>query len=316
MKTTGFGSWMARQQAVGVGRRRRHDDGQAGDVREQRLEALRVLAPASAPAPIVRTTIAIWRAAGHERQLRRLVEQLVEAHAEEVEVHQLDDGAHAGHRRADAKPTIALSEIGVSRTRSPKRSCRPRHDGTCRRRAPTSMPATTRGVALAAPRRAPRGSRPVAELRHDVPLGRRRRPSRARVDGRPAPRARSTASSSSARTSLRRSSASSLRADAASASSRAEAHERVARLPTRRPPRACGSAAGRPRSGRASGRSSPRRATGPRRRARASTTVAHRGRGRPRRRCRRPRRSRRRSRRRAARAAPRAAGACDGENSA
>ena len=32
------------QQAVGVGRRRRHDDGQPGDVREQRLEALRVLA--------------------------------------------------------------------------------------------------------------------------------------------------------------------------------------------------------------------------------------------------------------------------------
>ena len=33
------------QQPVGVGRRRRHDDGQPGDVREQRLEALRVLAP-------------------------------------------------------------------------------------------------------------------------------------------------------------------------------------------------------------------------------------------------------------------------------
>ena len=42
-------------------------------------------------------------AAGHERQLRGLVEQLVEAHAEEVEVHQLDDGAHARHRGADAE---------------------------------------------------------------------------------------------------------------------------------------------------------------------------------------------------------------------
>ena len=42
-------------------------------------------------------------AAGHERQLRGLVEQLVEADAEEVEVHQLDDGAHARHRRADAE---------------------------------------------------------------------------------------------------------------------------------------------------------------------------------------------------------------------
>ena len=37
------------QQAVGVGRRRRHDDGEAGDVGEQRLEALRVLAARRPP---------------------------------------------------------------------------------------------------------------------------------------------------------------------------------------------------------------------------------------------------------------------------
>ena len=42
-------------------------------------------------------------AAGHERHLRCLVEQLVEADADEVEVHQLDDGSHAGHRGADAE---------------------------------------------------------------------------------------------------------------------------------------------------------------------------------------------------------------------
>src|SRR5581483_2882734 len=42
-------------------------------------------------------------ATGHEGQLGRLVEQLVEADADEVEVHDLDDGAHAGHRRADAE---------------------------------------------------------------------------------------------------------------------------------------------------------------------------------------------------------------------
>ncbi len=42
-------------------------------------------------------------AAGHERQLRGLVEQLVETHAEEVEIHQLDDGTHARHRGADAE---------------------------------------------------------------------------------------------------------------------------------------------------------------------------------------------------------------------
>jgi hypothetical protein len=43
-------------------------------------------------------------AAGHERQLGRLVEQLVEADADEVEVHDLDDGAHAGHGRSDTEP--------------------------------------------------------------------------------------------------------------------------------------------------------------------------------------------------------------------
>ena len=43
------------------------------------------------------------RPAGHERQLGRLVEQLVEADAEEVEVHHLDHGAHPGHRRANTE---------------------------------------------------------------------------------------------------------------------------------------------------------------------------------------------------------------------
>jgi hypothetical protein len=42
------------------------------------------------------------RPAGHERQLGRLVEQLVEAHPQEVEVHQLDDRAHPGHGRPHA----------------------------------------------------------------------------------------------------------------------------------------------------------------------------------------------------------------------
>ena len=42
-------------------------------------------------------------AAGHERQLRRLVEQLVEAHTDEIEIHHLDHRAHTRHRRADAQ---------------------------------------------------------------------------------------------------------------------------------------------------------------------------------------------------------------------
>ena len=71
---------------------------------EQRLETLRVLASRGA----ARAELGahgqrhLRGAAGHERQLRRLVEQLIEADAEEVDVHQLDHRTHAGHRRTDA----------------------------------------------------------------------------------------------------------------------------------------------------------------------------------------------------------------------
>ncbi len=94
------------QQAVGVGRRRRHDDGEARDVGEQRLEALGVLAARRAAGAELGAhgQRHLGGAAGHERQLRRLVEQLVEADAEEVDVHELDHRAHSGHRRAHAEP--------------------------------------------------------------------------------------------------------------------------------------------------------------------------------------------------------------------
>ena len=74
-------------------------------MREQRLEALRVLAARRAPGAELRAhgQRHLRGAAGHERQLGGLVEQLVEADADEVEVHQLDDRPHAGHRRADAE---------------------------------------------------------------------------------------------------------------------------------------------------------------------------------------------------------------------
>ena len=133
------------EQAVGVGRRRRHDDGQPGDVGEQRLEALRVLAARGATGAELRAhgERHLGGAAGHERQLGRLVEQLVEADAEEVEVHHLDHRAHPGHRRADAE---------ADDRRLGDRACRARARGTGRRSprvspktlppAPTSMPAT------------------------------------------------------------------------------------------------------------------------------------------------------------------------------
>ena len=93
------------EQAVGVGRGRRHDHGQPGMWASSASRLCECWLPEERPAPNwVRTVSAISAApAGHERQLGRLVEQLVEADAEEVEVHQLDHGAHAGHGRADAE---------------------------------------------------------------------------------------------------------------------------------------------------------------------------------------------------------------------
>ena len=152
------------EQPVGVGRGRRHDDAQAGDVREQRLEALRVLAPRRAPGAELGSHRErhLRGAAGHERQLGGLVEQLVEAHAEEVEVHELDDGPHSRHGRADAE---------ARRSRSRRSGCRGRARRTgraARAMRPNTLPPAADVdpgdedalVARRARLRARRGSRP------------------------------------------------------------------------------------------------------------------------------------------------------------
>src|ERR1700727_2407350 len=41
---------------------------------------------------------------GHEVELRRLVHDLVEAHTDEVQIHDLYDRLHSGHGRADGQP--------------------------------------------------------------------------------------------------------------------------------------------------------------------------------------------------------------------
>jgi hypothetical protein len=70
---------------------------------EQCLETLRMLTPRRPPGTELRAhgQRHLGRAAGHERELRRLVQELIETHTDEVEVHDLDDGTHAGHGRAD-----------------------------------------------------------------------------------------------------------------------------------------------------------------------------------------------------------------------
>ena len=215
------------------------------------------------------------------------------------------------------RPTIALSEIGVSRTRSPKRSCRPRVRPNTLPPAATSMPATNT-----------RSS--VASSASSADVDRVHRAEHRRVGG---GRGRLGAFGSRAgdevgqRRDRRRGHAPrrvdrvvelarDRRLHAIRASSSLTPADRSRRACTSSGSRAShsaqlfgrsGSAAGRLRSGRASGRSSAstidRAASGARRvdRRRASRPRS------PRRRCRRPRRSRRRSPRRAVRAAPRAA---------
>ena len=92
------------QQPLGVGRGRRHGDEQAGHVEVERLPGVRVRR-----AELVAGAL---RHAHHQRHLdlaaehvadrRRVVDDLVHRQQREVDRHELDDGAQAGHRRADA----------------------------------------------------------------------------------------------------------------------------------------------------------------------------------------------------------------------
>ncbi len=93
------------QESVGVCRCRRHDHAQARDVGEQGLEALRVLTSRGASGAELgpHRQCHLGRPAGHERHLGRLVEQLVEADADEVEVHEFHHRAHPGHGGADSQ---------------------------------------------------------------------------------------------------------------------------------------------------------------------------------------------------------------------
>ena len=97
------------QQPLGVGGRRRVDDVQAGDVGEDALQRLRVLAAvalagADRGADDERD---LDLRAGHVVPLAGLVRDLVRGHQGEVHVHQFDDRAQPDHRGADAGPADA-----------------------------------------------------------------------------------------------------------------------------------------------------------------------------------------------------------------
>ena len=90
-------------QPVGVGWSGRHDHLETDDRSEHRLETLGVLSPCRSPGAVLGAYDErdLDRATGHESELRGLVEQLVEAHADEVDEHDLCDRPHASHRSAD-----------------------------------------------------------------------------------------------------------------------------------------------------------------------------------------------------------------------
>ena len=82
----------------------------------------------------------LCRAARHERHLRRLVEELVEAYPDKVEVHQLDDGPHSRHRCTDAEAhdrrlrdrrvAYAVTELVVEAPQEPEDVAAPGHVDT------------------------------------------------------------------------------------------------------------------------------------------------------------------------------------------
>ena len=89
--------------SVRVGRIGRNHDLESHHRCEDRLEALGVLCSRRSSGAVLRSHHegCLDAPAGHESQFGRLVEQLIEAHAEEVDEHQLGDGTHAGHRSPD-----------------------------------------------------------------------------------------------------------------------------------------------------------------------------------------------------------------------
>ncbi len=111
------------QQALGVGRVRRGDDLQSGRAREPRFEALRVLGGELVAGAVGRADDqwAPHLAAEHRADLGRVVDDLVHGDEQEVEGHDLDDGALAEHRGADTRADEALlGDRGVAHAVGPE----------------------------------------------------------------------------------------------------------------------------------------------------------------------------------------------------
>jgi hypothetical protein len=94
----------ALQQALRVSGCRGRGDEQAGDVQEQRLEAVRVRRAELVASALRHAHDERYAslAGEHVVDVRGVVDDLVEREQREVDRHQLDDRTQAGHRRTDA----------------------------------------------------------------------------------------------------------------------------------------------------------------------------------------------------------------------
>jgi len=98
-----------RKEPLRVRRRGRHHDLQPGHVGEPRLERLGVLRGIAAAGAALRADDERHArlAAEHEPVLRRLIDDLVDREAREVDIHELRDRSHAGERSANGGPDEA-----------------------------------------------------------------------------------------------------------------------------------------------------------------------------------------------------------------
>jgi hypothetical protein len=115
-----------RHQALGVRRRRGQRDLQPGTPTNIAVDRAGVLTgPAGGEAVAgLEHERHLDLAAAHVAKARRLVDDLVHRDQHELGHVQLDDRAQAGQRAPTAMPISAVSEIGVTRTRSPPNAFR------------------------------------------------------------------------------------------------------------------------------------------------------------------------------------------------
>ena len=151
MKTTGFGSWIAARSnpyvSAGVDGMTTVSPGMCASSASRLCECwlpeerpapnwVRTVSAISAAPPVMNGSFAAWLSSWsrHTPRKSRYISSTT--------------GRMPAIAAPTPRPMIALSEIGVSRTRSPKRSCRPRVSPKTLPPAATSIPATKHALVV------------------------------------------------------------------------------------------------------------------------------------------------------------------------